>query len=40
MQEVQVQLEDQEDHLQEEIATQFSALAWKNPMDRGAWRAV
>ena len=31
MQEVQVQLEDQEDHLQEEIATQFSALAWKIP---------
>ena len=31
MQEVQVQSEDQEDHLQEEIATHSSALAWKIP---------
>ena len=30
----------QEDPLEEEMATHSSILAWKNPMDRGAWRAV
>ena len=26
--------------LEEEMATYSSILAWKNPMDRGAWRAT
>ena len=30
----------QEDPLEEEIATYSSILAWKNPMDRGAWWAT
>ena len=29
-----------EDPLEEEMATHSSILAWKNPMDRGAWRAT
>ena len=29
-----------EDPLEEEMATQSSVLAWKNPMDRGAWWAI
>ena len=29
-----------EDALEKEIATQSSFLAWKNPMDRGAWWAI
>ena len=29
-----------EDPLEEGVATHFSTLAWKNPMDRGAWRAA
>ena len=30
----------QEDPLEESMATHSSILAWKNPMDRGAWRAT
>ena len=30
----------QEDPLEREMATHFSILAWKNPMDRGAWQAI
>ena len=29
-----------EDLLEEEMATHSSILAWKNPMDRGIWRAT
>jgi len=29
----------QEDPLEKEMATHSSILAWKNPMDRGAWQA-
>ena len=29
-----------EDPLEKEIANHSSALAWKNPMDRGAWWAT
>ena len=29
-----------EDPLEEEMATHSSVLAWRIPMDRGAWRAV
>ena len=29
----------QEDPLEEGMATHSSILAWKNPMDRGAWQA-
>ena len=28
----------QEDPLEKEMATHSSILAWKNPMDRGAWQ--
>jgi len=27
-----------EDHLEEGMATHFSILAWRIPMDRGAWQ--
>ena len=30
----------QEDPLEKEMVTHSSILAWKNPMDRGAWRAT
>ena len=30
----------QEDPLEKEMATHSSILAWKNPMDRGAWQAT
>ena len=30
----------QEDPLEKEMATYFSILAWKNPKNRGAWRAT
>ena len=36
MQEMQIQSLDQEDPLQEEMATHFTILAWKIPWDRGA----
>ena len=29
-----------EDPLQKEMAIHFSAIAWKNPMDRGAWQVL
>ena len=40
MQETQTQSLDWEDPLEEEMATHFSILAWKNPMDKGAWQAT
>ena len=40
LQEVRVQPLDQEDLLEEEIATHSSILAWKNPMNRRAWQAT
>ena len=30
----------QEDLLEEQVATHSSILAWRTPMDRGAWRAT
>ena len=38
--ETQVRSLDQEDALEKEIATHSSTLAWKNPMDGGAWWAT
>ena len=29
-----------EDPLEEEMATHSSILAWRTPMDRGAWQAT
>ena len=29
-----------EDPLEKEISTYLSILTWKNPMDRGAWKAM
>jgi len=29
-----------EDSLEKEMATHSSILAWRSPMDRGAWRAT
>ena len=29
-----------EDPLEKEMATHSSILAWRNPRDRGAWRAI
>ena len=40
MQERQVRSLGQEDPLEEEMATHSGILAWKNPMDRGAWWAT
>ena len=40
MQETQVRFLGQEDPLEKEMATHSSILAWKIPMDRGAWRAT
>ena len=40
MQEMWVQSLGQEDPLEKEMAIQSSILAWKNPMDRGVWRAT
>ena len=40
MQETWVQSLGQEDPLEKEMATHSSTLAWKNPMDRGAWQAT
>ena len=37
--ETQVQSLGPEDALEEEMATNSSILAWRIPMDRGAWRA-
>ena len=35
---MQVQALGQEDPLEKGMATHFSILAWRIPMDRGAWR--
>ena len=41
MWETQVRSLGWEDPLEEEMATHFSILAWRNPMDRGAlWTTV
>ena len=40
MQETRVQSLGQEDPLEEEMTTHFSILAWRIPMDRGAWWAT
>ena len=40
MQEMLVPSLDQEHPLEKETAIHSSILAWKNPMDRGAWRAT
>ena len=40
VQETQIQPLGQADPLEEELATHSNILAWKNPMDRGAWRAT
>ena len=40
MQETRVQSLGREDPLEEEMATHSSILAWKNPIDGGAWRAT
>ena len=40
MQETLVQSMGWEDLLEEGMATHSSILAWRNPMDRGAWRAA
>ena len=38
MQETRVRSLGQEDPLEEKIATHSSILAWKTPIDSGAWR--
>ena len=38
-QEMQVQSLGQEDPVEEKTATHSSILAWRNPMNRGAWWA-
>ena len=38
--ETQVPSLGQEDPLEEGMATQSSVLAWRIPMDRGAWQAA
>ena len=40
MRETQVQSLGWEDSLQEGMATHSSVLAWRIPMDRGAWWAI
>ena len=40
MQETQVQYLDWEDPLEEGIATHSSILAWRIPMEKGAWQAT
>ena len=40
MQETQVQSLGQEDPLEEGMATHSSILAWRIPVDRGAWQAA
>ena len=40
MQETRIRSLDWEDPLEEEMATNSSILAWKNPMDKGAWQAT
>ena len=40
VQETQIPSLGQEDPLEEGMATHSSILAWRIPMDRGAWRAI
>ena len=40
MQETLVRFLSREDPLEEGMATQYSSLAWRIPMDRGAWQAT
>ena len=40
MWETQVQTLGEEDLLEKEMVTHSSILAWKNPMDGGAWQAT
>ena len=40
MQETQVQSLGREDSLEEGMAPHSSILAWRIPIDRGAWRAI
>ena len=40
MRETQVQFLGQEDPLEKEMTTHSSILAWKNPMDEGAWQVI
>ena len=40
MEESPVRFLSQEDYLDEGMATYSSILAWRNSMDRGAWRAT
>ena len=40
MQEMQVHSLGWKDPLEEDMATQSSILAWRIPMDRGAWLAT
>ena len=40
MQETQVRSLGQEDPLEKGMATHSSVLAWRIPMDRGAWWAI
>ena len=40
LQEIQVRSLGQEDPLEEGMATHSSIVAWRIPMDRGAWWAI
>ena len=40
VQETQVPFLGQEEPLENRMATHSSILAWRIPMDRGAWRAI
>ena len=40
MEEIQVQSLGQDDSLEEGMATHSSILAWRIPVDRGAWQAA
>ena len=40
MQETLVRFLGWEDPLEEDVATHSRILAWRLPMDRGAWRAI
>ena len=40
MQEMWVQSLGQEDPLEKEMATHSNILAWRIPLDRGAWKAT
>ena len=37
---MQVEILGGKDYLEKEMITHSSILAWKNPMDGGAWRAT